>query len=149
MGRTLAGSQLESIYGAGRAGVEGEQLKALNDLATQISNARIGAQTQASAQEQSLQQALATILGQGYSGSAEIPDIPKTGIVREKPVAPVVPKETETTPTVQTNKKGQAVTTEWQKKVFAAQPNFTGTFNEAKKKFPKLYAAYLASQKKK
>ena len=47
------------------------------------------------------------------------------------------------------NKKGQAVTTDWQKKVFAAQPNFTGTFNEAKKKFPKLYAAYLASQKKK
>jgi len=149
MGRTLAGSQLESIYGAGRAGVEGEQLKALNDLATQISNARIGAQTQASAQEQSLQQALATILGQGYSGSTEIPDIPATGITRTRTPAPVVATETPETPTATTNKKGQAVTTEWQKKVFAAHPNFTGTFNEAKKKFPKLYATYLASQKKK
>ena len=67
MARALAGSQLQSIYGAGRANVESEQLSALNALATQISNARIAAQQAQTAQEQAIQNALAAVYGTGYT----------------------------------------------------------------------------------
>lgn len=66
LARSLAGAQLQSIYGAGRAGVEAEQLSALNQLATQISNARIAAAQQQANQDQAIQNALATIYGTGY-----------------------------------------------------------------------------------
>jgi hypothetical protein len=66
MARALAGSQLQSIYGAGRANVESEQLGALNDLAARISNARISAQNEQSQRDQAIQTALAGILGTGY-----------------------------------------------------------------------------------
>ena len=65
MARALAGSQLQSIYGAGRANVESEQLGALNALATQISNARITAQQAQTAQEQAIQNAIAGLVGTG------------------------------------------------------------------------------------
>ena len=66
MARALAGSSLESTYGAGRAGVESEQLSALNQLATQISNARLQAKAVQDARNQALQDALAQLIGQGY-----------------------------------------------------------------------------------
>ena len=65
MARALAGSQLQSIYGSGRANVESEQLGALNALATQISNARIAAQQAQTAQEQAIQNAIAGLVGTG------------------------------------------------------------------------------------
>ena len=67
MARALAGSQLQQTYGAGRANVESEQLSALNDLATRISNARIAAQEAQTAQEQAIERALAAIYGTGYT----------------------------------------------------------------------------------
>ena len=67
MARALAGSNLEATYGAGRAGVESEQLSALNQLATQISNARLQAKAVQDARNQALQDALATLIGQGYT----------------------------------------------------------------------------------
>ena len=66
MARALAGSNLEATYGAGRAGVESEQLSALNQLATQISNARLQAKAVQDARNQALQDALAQLIGQGY-----------------------------------------------------------------------------------
>ena len=74
MARALAGSQLQSIYGSGRAGVESEQLAALNALATQISNARIAAQQAQVAQENAIQNALATIYGTGYTAPPPVTD---------------------------------------------------------------------------
>ena len=65
MARSLAGSQLQSIFGAGRAGVESEQARALNDLATRISNARIAATQEQATQEQTIRNAIATLLGTG------------------------------------------------------------------------------------
>jgi hypothetical protein len=82
MARALAGSQLQSIYGSGRANVESEQLAALNALATQISNARIAAQQAQTSQETAIQNALATLYG--------------TGLVIPPPVVPVTGTETET-----------------------------------------------------
>jgi hypothetical protein len=91
MARALAGSQLQSIYGSGRANVESEQLSALNALATQISNARIAAQQAQTAQEQAIQNALAAVYGTGYTTP---PPVPVTGTETEtvtETVAPAAP----------------------------------------------------------
>jgi hypothetical protein len=83
MARALAGSQLQSIYGSGRAGVESEQLAALNALATQISNARITAAQQQAAQETAIQNALAGIYGTGYTAPPPVTNT-ETETVTEK-----------------------------------------------------------------
>ena len=83
MARALAGSQLQSIYGSGRANVESEQLSALNALATQISNARITAAQQQAAQETAIQNALAGIYGTGYTAPPPVTDT-ETETVTEK-----------------------------------------------------------------
>jgi hypothetical protein len=87
MARALAGSQLQSIYGSGRANVESEQLSALNALATQISNARIAAQQAQTAQETAIQNALAGLYGTGLV-TLPPPVVPDGGVA---PVIPVVP----------------------------------------------------------
>lgn len=132
MARTLENARLGQIYGTGRANVEAEQLAALNELATRISNARIGAETSQTEQERQLQTALANVIGTGLTG-------PKP---TETPETTEPETETTTTPQV------RAATTDWQKLVVARHPNFKGTFNQAKKKFPKLYAQYLEAKKK-
>jgi hypothetical protein len=91
MARALAGSQLQSIYGSGRANVEAEQLAALNALATQISNARIAAQQAQTAQEQAIQNALASVYGTGYTAPPTVTDT-VTDTVTET-VAPVAPAQ--------------------------------------------------------
>jgi len=91
MARALAGSQLQSIYGSGRANVEAEQLAALNALATQISNARIAAQQAQTAQEQAIQNALATVYGTGYTAPPTVTDT-VTDTVTET-VAPAAPAQ--------------------------------------------------------
>jgi hypothetical protein len=89
MARALAGSQLQSIYGSGRANVESEQLSALNALASQISNARIAAQQAQTAQEQAIQNALAAVYGTGYTAPPPVTDT-VTDTVTET-VAPAAP----------------------------------------------------------
>ena len=73
MAKTLADAQLQSIYGAGRAGVEQQQLGSLAELASRIQNARLTAQSDASGRDQSLQDALAKLLGTGYIPPAPAP----------------------------------------------------------------------------
>ena len=75
MARALAGANLEQTYGAGRAGVESEQAAALNQLATQIANARLQAKAVQDARNQALQDALATLIGQGYTAPKETPPV--------------------------------------------------------------------------
>jgi hypothetical protein len=142
---TLARTGLEAQNAQAAAGLTQQQQAALGTLAQTISGQRFGVEQGATERKQSLQDALTALLGTGYNITGpEIAEDIKTNIVPKKAPSDVADEKANPK-----NKKGQAVTTEWQKKVFAAQPNFTGTFNEAKKKFPKLYAAYLASQKKK
>jgi hypothetical protein len=149
---TLARTGLEAQNAQAAAGLTQQQQAALGTLLNQISGQRFGVEQGATERKQTLQDALTALLGTGYNVTGEdIAEDVKTNKVPEK--APSTVAEEKATKAEEKanpkNKKGQAVTTDWQKKVFAAQPNFTGTFNEAKKKFPKLYAAYLASQKKK
>jgi hypothetical protein len=142
---TLARTGLEAQNAQAAAGLTQTQQAALGTLLNQIGGQRFGVEQGATERKQTLQDALTALLGTGYNLTGdEIAENIKTNIVPEKAPSDVADEKANPK-----NKKGQPVVTEWQKKVFAAQPNFTGTFNEAKKKFPKLYAAYLASQKKK
>jgi hypothetical protein len=141
----LAKTGLEAQNAQAAAGLTQQQQTALGTLLNQLTGQRFGVEQGATERKQTLQDSLTALLGTGYNITGEdIAEDVKTNKVPEK--APSTVAEEKANPK---NKKGQAVTTDWQKKVFAAQPNFTGTFNEAKTKFPKLYAAYLASQKKK
>ena len=158
---TFARTGLEAQNAQAGAGLTQQQQTALDTLSQTIGGQRFGVEQGATERKQTLQDALTALLGTGYNITG--PDIAediKKNIVPEKASSTVAEEKTTETVAAEKateekatatpkNKKGQAVTTDWQKKVFAAQPNFTGTFNEAKKKFPKLYAAYLASQKKK
>ena len=142
---TLARTGLEAQNAQAAAGLTQTQQAALGTLLNQIGGQRFGVEQGATERKQTLQDALTALLGTGYNLTGEdIAEDIKTNKVPEKAPSDVADEKANPK-----NKKGQPVVTEWQKKVFAAQPNFTGTFNEAKKKFPKLYAAYLASQKKK
>ena len=67
MARTLAGANLEAIYGQGTSGLEQQKLAALNELATRISNARLQAQQIQTARDQALNDALAALYGTGYT----------------------------------------------------------------------------------
>jgi hypothetical protein len=87
MARTLAGANLEAIYGQGTAGLEQQKLASLNELATRISNARLQAQQLQTARDQALQDALAALYGTGYVAPTET--APGEPVV--DPVVPVVP----------------------------------------------------------
>ena len=78
MARTLAGANLEAIYGQGTAGLEQQKLASLNELATRISNARLQAQQIQTAREQALADALAALYGTGLTNPPVTPD-PVTG----------------------------------------------------------------------
>ena len=78
MSRTLAGANLEAIYGQGTAGLEQQKLASLNELATRISNARLQAQQIQTAREQALADALAALYGTGLTNPPVTPD-PVTG----------------------------------------------------------------------
>ena len=67
MSRTLAGANLEAIYGQGTSGLEQQKLASLNELATRISNARLQAQQIQTAREQALADALAALYGTGLT----------------------------------------------------------------------------------
>lgn len=86
MARTLAGAQLEAIYGQGTAGLEQQKLAALNELATRISNARLQAQQLQTARDQALQDALAALYGTGYVAPTETTSgETETVVTRDRP----------------------------------------------------------------
>jgi len=66
MGRTSALANLQAIYGQGTSGLEQQRLSALQELATTISNARLQAQREAEARNNSIRDALAALYGTGY-----------------------------------------------------------------------------------
>ena len=66
MGLSSSLANLEAIYGQGTASLESAQLAALQELATTISNARLQSQREASARDQAIKDALATLYGTGY-----------------------------------------------------------------------------------
>jgi hypothetical protein len=152
MARALAGSQLQSIYGAGRANVESEQLSALNDLAARISNARISAQQAQTQQEQTLERALAAIYGTGYTAP---PVVPVTGTETDtvtdtvtETVAPAAPVQSAPVAKLAqqvANAKNQALVNRANQFI---ERNPTATLAEVKKEFPDLTAAAAKKKKK-
>ena len=134
MSRTLQDAQLQAIFGAGRAGVEGEQARGLNELATQISNARIGATTNQAAQNQAVQNALATIYGTGLVSP------PGTAVVEE--TVTETPAVTRTPIEILREQVANTTDTKLKAKVDAyIRKNPTASLAAIERVFPKLAAA--------
>ena len=143
MARALAGSQLQSIYGGGRADVESQQLSALNALATRISEAKINAENEQLQRDQAIQTALAGILGTGYlSPTSKDPLVQGT-------LTDIVPDYKAPKPPMQSppvaklaqqvaNAKNQALVNRANQFI---ERNPTATLAEVKKEFPQLTGA--------
>ena len=136
---TVARTMLEAQRAAQAGGITQQEQAALSTLAQSLLGQRLGVEQGAEQRRTGLQDALLPLLGTGYNLTGEqIAENIETNIVPD--VAPSkAPKKVSERP----------LTTDWQRLVAKNNPNFTGTFNEAKKKFPKLYKQYLDSQKKK
>ena len=134
MARSLAGSQLQSIFGAGRAGIEGQQAAGLNELATQISNARIGATTSQEAQNQAIQNALATLYGTGLVSP------PGTEVVEE--TVTETPEVTRTPIQILREQVANTTDAKLKQRVNAyIRKNPSASLAQIEKTFPKLAAA--------
>ena len=136
---TVARTMLEAQRAAQAGGITQQEQAALSTLAQSLLGQRLGVEQGAEQRRTGLQDALLPLLGTGYNLTGEqIAENIETAKVPA--VAPSkAPKKVSERP----------LTTDWQRLVAKNNPNFTGTFNEAKKKFPKLYKQYLDSQKKK
>jgi len=136
---TIARTMLEAQRAAQAGGITQQEQAALSTLAQSLLGQRLGVEQGAEQRRTGLQDALLPLLGTGYNVTGEaIAENIETAKVPA--VAPSkAPKKVSERP----------LTTDWQRLVAKNNPNFTGTFNEAKKKFPKLYKQYLDSQKKK
>ena len=136
---TVARTMLEAQRAAQAGGITQQEQAALSTLAQSLLGQRLGVEQGAEQRRTGLQDALLPLLGTGYNLTGEqIAENIETAKVPD--VAPSkAPKKVSERP----------LTSDWQRLVAKNNPNFTGTFNEAKKKFPKLYKQYLDSQKKK
>ena len=136
---TSARTMLEAQRAAQEGGITQQEQAALSTLAQALLGQRLGVEQGAEERRTGLQDTLTSLLGTGYDVTGE--DIAEDIETAKVPaVAPSkAPKKV----------SERTLSTDWQKLVAKKNPNFTGTFNEAKKKFPKLYKQYLDSQKKK
>lgn len=66
MARASANAQLQALYGGATAGLESQQLAALNELASRVSAARLENERIRLARQQALEDALGGLLGTGY-----------------------------------------------------------------------------------
>jgi hypothetical protein len=136
---TIARTMLEAQRAAQAGGITQQEQAALSTLAQSLLGQRLGVEQGAEQRRTGLQDALLPLLGTGYdvTGEAIAENIETAKVPAVAPSK--APKKVSERP----------LTTDWQRLVAKNNPNFTGTFNEAKKKFPKLYKQYLDSQKKK
>lgn len=137
MARQTANTVIDALRARQTAALQQQQQTALDTLINQLTGQRFGVEQGATERKQSLQDALTALLGTGYNITGEQ--------IAQNVEQNVVPAVSQTNPKLA---KNRTATTDWQKLVQSKQPNFTGTWNEAKKKFPKLYKQYLDSQKK-
>lgn len=132
---TVARTALEAQRAAQGGAITRQEQAALQELAGTLLGQRMGIETGAEQRRTSLQDALTSLLGTGYNVTGD--QIAEA--LKESTVPAAAPSEQAV------NRNPQ---TEWQKLVAQKHPKFTGTWNEAKKKFPKLYKQYLDSKKK-
>lgn len=129
---TVARTGLEGQRAAQGGAITRQEQAALQELAGALLGQRMGIETGAEQRRTSLQDALTSLLGTGYNVTGE-----QIAEERKKSEVP--------NPNLA---KNRTATTDWQKLVAEKHPNFTGTWNQAKKKYPKLYKQYLDSKKK-
>lgn len=132
---TVARTGLEAQRAAQGGAITRQEQSALQELAGALLGQRMGIETGAEQRKQTLQDALTSLLGTGYNVTGEQ--------IAEETKKAEVPTTAPSDRAVNRNPQ-----TDWQKLVAQKHPNFGGTWNEAKKKFPKLYKQYLDSKKK-
>ena len=128
MGRTLAGTNLSSLLNQQQGALTSSQLQALAQVQAQDAAARLGAQQQATAREQALQDALNTLIGTGYTTPTGAAPVIPTAPVVTTPVQKLAALPITNNPTL---KKDVA-------KFVAANPN--ASIAKIEKKFPRLAA---------
>ena len=143
MARALAGSQLQSIYGGGRADVESQQLSALNALATRISEAKINAENEQLQRDQAIQTALAGILGTGYLSPTSKDPAVQTELEALVPGYKRIEPPVQSAPVAKlaaqvANAKNQTLVNRANQFI---ERNPTATLAEVKKEFPQLTGA--------
>lgn len=104
MGRSSALSGLQSIYQGQSGQLQQQQLQSLAELASNIANQKLAAENAAAARNQTLQDALGTLLGAGYIAPESITPTtitgaaPKTVIETSRPVIQTPPPVVAATP---------------------------------------------------
>jgi hypothetical protein len=97
MGRSGALSGLEQLYQGQTGGLQQQQLQALAELQSNIFGQRLTAEQQAAARNQTIQDALATLLGSGYINPGQITPTtitgaaPNTTITQTQPTVTIPP----------------------------------------------------------
>ena len=145
MGRSGALSGLEQIYQGQTGGLQQQQLQALAELQSNIFGQRLTAEQQAAARNQTIQDALAGLLGAGYINPEQINPTtitgaaPATTITETKPTV-IVPPPVAKTPIQQLAaipvKSSNTALINKIENFVAANPNATAA--QVKKKFPDL-----------
>ena len=145
MGRSGALSGLEQIYQGQTGGLQQQQLQALAELQSNIFGQRLTAEQQAAARNQTIQDALATLLGSGYINPGQITPTTITGtapdnvITETKPTVivppPVAKTAVEQLAAIPVKASNTALINKIENFV-AANPNATAA--QVKKKFPEL-----------
>ena len=145
MGRSGALSGLEQIYQGQTGGLQQQQLQALAELQSNIFGQRLTAEQQAAARNQTIQDALATLLGSGYINPGQITPTTITGtapdnvITETKPTVivppPVAKTAVEQLAAIPVKASNTALINKIESFV-AANPNATAA--QVKKKFPDL-----------
>lgn len=151
MGLTSQLANLQGIYGQGTSQLEQSRLAALADLASRVSANRIAATQTATSRDQSIQDALAALLGTGYIPPQTTTDSGTAAPVEAAPVVqqPVQSAAVATLARQAANAKGSnAARLQNRVETFIAA-NPTATPAQVKEEFPDLRAAAVKKKKKK
>lgn len=151
MGLTSQLANLQGIYGQGTSQLEQSRLAALADLASRVSANRIAATQTATSRDQSIQDALAALIGTGYIPPQTTTDGGTAAPVEAAPVVqqPVQSAAVATLARQAANAKGSnAARLQNRVETFIAA-NPTATPAQVKEEFPDLRAAAVKKKKKK
>jgi hypothetical protein len=159
MARSSALSTLQGIYQGQAGGLQQQQLQALAELQANITNQRIAAETAAAARNQTVQDALAALLGTGYINPTQITPTTITGAAPGTTITTSQPTVIPELPAVPLTRAEQVAAAPSQYSTFkdavrALNPNAVAAYTSdntglsaaevaaLKKKFPALAAQY-------
>lgn len=143
MGLTSQLANLQGIYGQGTSQLEQSRLAALADLASRVSGNRFAAQQTATSRDQSIQDALAALLGTGYIPPQTTTDGGTAAPVEAAPIVqqPVQPVQSAAVAKLATQVANATNKTLVNRANAFIEANPTATAAQVAKQFPSLAAA--------